>query len=82
MLASLADGGCEALEDVNRALPVDAGVGDADSLLQRGGALGGYLLVAFVDVGLDHDADDGGLTGGELLADNLCDLGLVSVVFV
>lgn len=81
-LATGADGGGEVLEHGNGGVPVDAGVGDGDALLERGGALGGDLLVALVDVGLDHDADDGLFAFPELLADDGGDLGLVAVVLV
>ena len=42
----------------------------------------GYLLVALVDIGLDHDGDDAGLALAQLVGNDLCDLGLVAVVFV
>ena len=72
----------EVLERRDGGLPVDAGVRDADALLEAGGALGGDLLVALVDVGLDHDADDGGLSLAELVGDGGGHLGLVAVVLV
>src|SRR5690606_32140955 len=46
------------------------------------GALGGDLLVALVDVGLDHDADDGVFALAQLVGDDLGDLGLVVVVLL
>lgn len=70
----------EILKDLNGGLPVDAGIRDADALLQARGALRRHLLVAFVDIGLDHDADDGLLALPQLVADDLGHLGLVSVV--
>lgn len=81
-LAAGADGGGEALEDVDGGVPVNAGVGDGDALLEGGGALGGHLLVALVDVGLDHDANDGLFALAELVANDGGDLGLVAVVLV
>jgi len=72
----------ELLERSYRVLPVDAGIRDADTLLESGGALSGDLLVALVDVGLDHDADDGGLTLTELLSNDGGNLGLVAMVLV
>ena len=80
-LSSRPDGVCQLFEHVDRGGPVDAGVGDADALLERGETtLGWDLLVALIDVGLDHDADDGLLALTELVADSLSDLGLVPVV--
>lgn len=79
-LPPLAHGGGEVLEHGDGGVPVDAGVGDADALLESGGALGGDLLVTSVDVGLEHDTDDGGLAGAQLLGDGGGDLGLVVVV--
>ena len=52
----------EILEDRHRVLPVDAGICDADTRLESGGALGRNFLVALVDVGLDHDTNNGLLT--------------------
>lgn len=72
----------EVLERRDGRLPVDAGVGDADALLEAPGPLGGDLLVALVDVGLDHDADDGILALAELVGDGGGHLGLVAVVLV
>lgn len=39
-------------------------------------------MVAFVDVGLDHHANDGGLAFPDLVTDNLGNLGLVAMVLV
>ncbi len=66
----------------NGRIPVDAGVGDANALLEPRRAFRRYFLVALVDVGLDHDTDDGRLAFAELIGNHLCDLGLVSVVLV
>lgn len=79
---ALRNSGSEVLEYINCALPVDAGIGDGDALLEAAGTLGRDLLVALVDVGLDHDADDAGLAVADLVCDVLCDLGLVAVVLV
>lgn len=71
----------ELFENFNGRLPVDAGVGDGDTLLERRKASSGWgLLVAFVDVGFDHDADDALFALTELVANRLGDLGLVLVV--
>lgn len=76
------DGLRKLLEDLHRRIPIDTGVRDADALLQRGGAFGRDFLVAFVDVGFDHDADDGRFAFAELIADRLRHVRLVAVVFV
>ena len=80
--ASSLDSIRQILEGGNGALPVDAGIGNRNALLERGWSLGWHLLVALVDVGLDHDADDGLFACAQLLADDLGDAGLVAVVFV
>lgn len=72
----------EVIEHSDGALPVNAGICDGDALLERAGTFGWDLLVALVDVGLDHDGDDAGLALAELIGDDLCDLGLVAVVLV
>lgn len=77
-----ANGLGQLLEDFDGGFPVDAGVGDADAFFELGWSLGGHLLVAFVDVGLDHDAYDGRLACSDLVADGLGNLGLVAVVLV
>ncbi|KAI9151568.1 hypothetical protein HJFPF1_08775 [Paramyrothecium foliicola] len=81
-LTTGAHGGGEVLEHGDGVLPVDAGVGDADAALERRGALGGDLLVALVDVGLDHDTNDDLLTLAQLVGDDLGNLGLVVVVLL
>lgn len=63
-------------------VPVDASVGDGDALLQARRALGGDLLVALVDVRLNHNADDRLLASAKLVANDLCDAWLVTVVLV
>lgn len=76
------DRSCEVLKNVDSRIPVNAGVGDANAPLQTRWALRRYLLVAFVDVGLDHYTNDGLLSLSELVGDDLGDLGLVSVILV
>ena len=70
------------LQDLHGRLPIDARVRNTDALLQRGGAFGGHFLIAFIDVGFDHDADDGRFAFAELVADRLRHDRLVAVVFV
>lgn len=72
----------ELLKDLHRRIPIDASVRDADTLLQRSGAFGWDFLIALVDVGFDHDADNGRLAFAELVADRLRHVRLVAVVFV
>lgn len=81
-LSALTNSGGEVLEHGNGGVPVDAGVSDADTLLEGGGALGRDLLVALANVGLDHNTDDGLLALAELVTNGLSDLGLVAVVLV
>ena len=76
------DGCRELLKGRHRRLPVDASVSDADTLLETRRALGWDLLVAFVDVGLDHDANDGLFALANLLSDHSGHLGLVAMVLV
>lgn len=70
------------LQHLDCRIPVDASICDADALLQRRWTFRWYLLVALVNVRLDHDADDGILAFAELVADDLRDLGLVLVVLL
>lgn len=72
----------EAFQDVHGGVPVDARVGDADALLQGLWAFGGDFLAAFVQVGFDHDADNTGFAGPDLVGDGLGYLGLVAVVLL
>lgn len=70
------------LQHLNRRLPANTRIRNTDALLEVLGSFGRDLLAAFIDVGLDHDADDGGLAGAELLADGEGDFRLVGVVFL
>lgn len=70
------------LQHAHGSLPIYAGIRDGDALLEAGGTLRRNLLVALVDVGLDHYADDAGFAVADLLGDVGGDLGLVAVVFV
>lgn len=72
----------QVLEHTDGRLPINAGVCDADALLECRGTLGGNFLVALVDVGLNHDTNDGLFTFAQLVADNLGNLWLVAVVLV
>lgn len=80
--SSGADGFSELLKDFDSGFPADAGVCDADAFLELGGSFGGDFLVAFVDVGFDHHADNGGFAFADLIPNDLGDFGLVAVVLV
>src|SRR5688572_18066938 len=68
----------KALEQLDRIVPAEAGVGDA---LSEGERLAGLeVLAPFDQVRLHHDADDAPLAGGDLAADLGGDLGLAAVV--
>ena len=60
-LPPLSDGVRQLLENFDGVFPANTRVRDADPLLQASRALGRHFLGAFVDIGLDHDADDAGL---------------------
>lgn len=81
-LSPCSDGIGELFQNFNCSFPVDAGVSDTDTLLQAGWTLWRDTLVALVDVGFDHDADDTRLAIPKLVADDLRDLGLIPVIFV
>ena len=76
------DGFSQVLQNINGHLPADTGIGDTDTLLQARGTLSGHLLVTLVDVGLEHDTDNGIFTLTELVGQFLSDKGLVAVVLV
>ena len=81
-LSSRTDCICELFEDASCGVPVDACVSDGNTLLQRSETAScRNLLIAFIDVGFDHDANDAVLAFAELVADRLRNLGLVAVVF-
>lgn len=81
-LSSSTYGICELLEGLDGRIPVNAGIGDTDAFLKRAKALCRILLVAFIDVGLDHDTDDLVLALAKLVANGLSDFGLVLVVLL
>jgi hypothetical protein len=78
----LGDGRRKVLESVDSTLPVNASIRNGDTLLQAAGALRWDLLVALVDVGLDHDTDDASLAVADLVGNVLGYEGLVAVVLV
>lgn len=63
-------------------LPVNASVGDRDTVLEARRTLGGDVLPARVDVRLDHHTRDGTIASLELLADVVGHLGLVIVILL
>ena len=79
---ALRDSSGEILEHTNSGVPINASIGDRDTLLEAAGTLRGDLLVALVDVGLDHDTNNAGLAIADLVCDVLGDLGLVAVVLI
>lgn len=81
-LATSPNGGGEILQHGDSVVPVNARISDADAALQAGGSLLGNLLVALVDVGLDHDTNNRFLALTELVTDDLGNLGLVVVVLL
>lgn len=78
----LSDSRRKVLKSVDGALPINASIGDGDTLLQAARALRRDLLVAFVDVGLNHDTNDAGLAVADLVSNVLGYEGLVAVVLV
>ena len=72
----------ELLEDSNSRIPVDAGVCDADSLFEHCWTFGRNFLIAFMDIGLDHDTDNGCLAFSELITNRLSNFWLVPVVLL
>src|SRR4051794_34472069 len=68
----------EAVEPVDRRLPVHAGVGDRLAVGQRVAV--GDVLPAADEEGLEHDADDRAAAAGDLLADLRGDERLALVV--
>lgn len=79
---SSADSRGKVLENRDCAVPVDACISNADAALETSRTLGGNLLVALVNVGLDHDTNNGSLALPQLFGNGLCNLGLVVVVFL
>lgn len=72
----------EIIQHLNGHLPVDASIGDTDTLEESGRSLGRHLLVTLVDIRLDHDTDDGGLALSQLIGNLLGDDRLVKVVLL
>lgn len=81
-LSAIPDSSSKVLKNGDGVVPVNASISDADTLLQGGWAFGRYLLVALIDVGLNHDANDGSLALAELISNDLSNLGLVAVVLI
>lgn len=82
LLAACPNGSSQVFQNRHGRIPVYASVCDADSLLETRRALGRNLLIALVDVGLDHDTNDGILSLAKLVSNHLGNLGLVTVVLV
>jgi len=94
--SSLRDGSCELLENLLGIFPVDASIGDRDTVFETYSsqsykskvnryrhtlfALLWHLLVALVDMTLNHDTHDRSLAGLDLLCQSVSNLGLIVVV--
>lgn len=76
------NGQSKVLEYGYGALEINAGIGDRHTTLETTRTLWWYLLVALVDVGLDHHANNAGLTFADLSGNVLGDEWLVSVVLI
>ena len=74
--------GCETVQDFYGGIPIYASICDANSLFEAGRALRRHLLITFVDVGFNHDADDTILTFLDLLTNHLSHLWLVLVILL
>ena len=81
-LASRPHGICELLQDIDGVVPINARIRDADAFLQHSETAGSGLLIALIDVGFDHNANDTVLTLAELVTDGLSDFWLVAVVLL
>jgi len=75
---------CEVGEDLDGGVPVDAGVSDTDTVLEGGGHCLArvQLLIAFIDVALNHDTNDRPVACGDLLTDVGTYDGLVAVLLL
>ncbi len=51
----------ELFQHRDRRVPIDTCIRNTDALFQGRGSFGGNFLVAFMDEGFNHDADDAGL---------------------
>lgn len=72
----------QSIQHADRRLPVDACVGNRDAVFKRGRTLGGYILSAFVDVGLDHHTSDVLVSGPQLRTNVVENFRLVVVVLL
>lgn len=81
-VAAFSDGLSEVAEHSLGSLEVDAGVSDRDTTLQVGGTGTVALLVALVDVTLDHDTNKLLVALSDLLSNRGEHLGLVAVVLL
>lgn len=69
--------GGEIIQHVHGGLPIDARVRDGHASLERLLAFLGHVLPPFVDVALDHNANDSVLAAAHLLGDGFGDDRLV-----
>ena len=74
--------GVQSIQHADRCLPVDASVGNRNAVFKTGRTLRGYILPAFIDVGLDHHTSDVLVSGTQLRTDVVEDLWLIVVVLL
>jgi len=71
----------ELIKYFDGASPINASVGDGDTVLKASGTFGWDVLAALIDVRFNHDSSDGGFTGDELGSDVGADFRLIAMVF-
>ena len=76
---------CQLFEHFDGAVPIHTRVSDTDTRLQRRQptSIGCWrLLVAFVDIRLNHDTNDAVFASAQLVANDLCDFRLILVILL
>jgi len=68
------------VQHLDGGLPVDACVGDTDTILESRRAIFGNVLSASVNVGFDHDTSYGAVASNQLFADGIDDFWLIVMV--
>jgi len=72
----------QSIQHADRGFPVDACVGNRNAVFKTGRTLLGYILPAFVDVGLDHHTSDVLVSGTQLRTNVVKDFWLIIVVLL